>query len=287
MTSERRPALPFAVVCGAALALGVVLVVVVSHPAGEVEPSAPTGIPAPTGSPSPTGGRSPGAPNPSPPTATDSGYPWHTDIVVTTFWVGEIFDPDAADGSQELSTYDSAWMSSYGGCDGVTTGGSCETEPRTASNGYFPTSMTPRENPFYLDVPFDDVNDPNAFALRDAVVPWAGEQPYASHSGDRDFSYLKNRWVELVYQGRTCFGQIQDAGPGVYDDAAYVFGTDDARPANTRYGGAGLDVSPALTGCLGLPELNGMTPGISWRFVEAEDVPTGPWTLVVTTSGVR
>lgn len=52
-------------------------------------------------------------------------------------------------------------------------------------------------------------------------------------------------------------------------------------------GGAGLDVSPALTGCLGFPELDGITPGLSWRFVEESEVPPGPWTRLVTTSGVR
>jgi len=38
---------------------------------------------------------------------TQGKYPWHTDIVATTFWVGEVFDPNAADGSQVISTYDS------------------------------------------------------------------------------------------------------------------------------------------------------------------------------------
>ena len=50
-------------------------------------------------------------------------YPWHTNIVATTFWVGEVFDPNAADGSQVFSTYDSQWMASYGGCDGRLTSG--------------------------------------------------------------------------------------------------------------------------------------------------------------------
>ena len=216
-----------------------------------------------------------------------SGYPWHTGIVSTTFWVGEIFDPDAPDGSQEISTYDSDWLAAYGGCDGIAVAGECRTEARTATNDYFPTRMTPRQNPFYLDLPYDDVNDPVGFAERDAVIPWAGAEPYRSHRGDTGFSYLKNRWVQLVHDGRTCYGQIEDAGPGEYHDAAYVFGADDARPANTRYGGAGMDVSPALTGCLGFADLDDITPGVSWRFVEASEVPAGPWTRLITTSGVR
>lgn len=222
-----------------------------------------------------------------PPGAGPSEYPWHRDIVATTFWVGEVFDPDADDGSQEVSAYDSDWLGSYGGCDGVVVDGVCETEPRTADRHYFPSSMVPRQNPFYLDLPYDDINDPRGFAMRDEVIPWAGVEPYASHRGDRSFSYLKNRWVELVRGDRRCFGQIQDAGPGVYDDAEYVFGADDARPANRRFGGAGLDVSPALTGCLGFPELDGDDARVDWRFVEEWEVPAGPWTILVTTTQVR
>ena len=44
---------------------------------------------------------------------------------------------------------------------------------RSADNGYFPRHMTPRQNPFYLDLPFDDINNSTAFAQRSSVVPWA------------------------------------------------------------------------------------------------------------------
>ena len=220
----------------------------------------------------------------------DGTYPWHTGIVATTFWVGEIFDPKAADGSQVESAYDSSWMRHYGGCDGrVVRHGrrsTCETQRRTAANGWFPTDMRPGENPFYLDVPFDDVNDPIAFRQRCGVVPWAQDPGYRGHCRDRTFSYLKNRWVRIVGPaGRTCYGQVEDAGPGKYHDAAYVFGSHDVRPANRRYGGAGMDVSPALNGCLGFAALNGDADRISWSFVEADDVPPGPWTRIVTRRG--
>jgi hypothetical protein len=221
------------------------------------------------------------------PTGAGHGYPWHTDIVATTFWVGEVFDPGAVDGSQERSTYDSAWMRSYGGCDGVIVDGSCETERRSAADEFFPTRMTPLENPFYLDLPYDDVNDPHGFEMRGEVVPWAGDAAYRSSIDDRTVSLIKNRWVRLAANGRVCYGQVQDAGPGVYDDAAYVFGDDDRRPANTRFNGAGLDVSPAINGCLGFRELDGQDELVDWQFVEADEVPAGPWRIIVTTSGVQ
>ena len=102
-------------------------------------------------------------------------YPRHTGIIATTFWVGEIFDPSSPNGSQVISTYDAHWMPHYGGCDGVMTDGGCQTQRRVAANGYFPTRMTPRENPFYLDLPFDDVNNAAAFSQR--ALPPVGEPP--------------------------------------------------------------------------------------------------------------
>lgn len=48
-----------------------------------------------------------------------------------------------------------------------------------------------------------------------------------------------------------------------------------------------LDVSPALNGCLGFAALDGALDRVDWRFVEAADVPPGPWWRLVTTSGVR
>lgn len=213
-------------------------------------------------------------------------YPLHKGIVATTFWVGEIFDPHSADGSQVISTYDAFWMRHYGGCDGVVIHGSCETQRRVAANGFFPTRMTPRENPFYLDLPFDDINNPAAFSQRAQVIPWAHDPGYAGRAHDPAFSYIKNRWVRLMRDGRTCYGQIEDAGPGVYDDYQYVFGTADRRPASKLYNGAGLDVSPALTGCLGFTELNGDDDRVTWQFVDKVDVPPGPWTKLITTAGV-
>lgn len=254
------------------------------------EPSPPAqSAAAPSPPPSPPPAAPSAVPRPSPRAEPAAGrtYPWHTDIVATTFWVGEIFDPQAPDGSQAYSTYDSAWLESYGGCDGVVVDGACRTEARVAANGYAPTRMTPRENPFYLDLPYDDINNAAAFRERASVIPWAGEPAYAGRATDTSFSYMKNRWVRIRSGGRECYGQIQDAGPGQYRDKAYVFGADDARPANTSFNGAGMDVSPALNGCLGFKQVNGQDDRVDWQFVDDRDVPPGPWKSIVTTRQVR
>src|SRR4028118_2366509 len=64
-----------------------------------------------------------GSPPPTSPELQSRQYSVHTSIVATTFWVGEIFDSAVSDGSQEISTYDDAWMESYGGWGGVGGGG--------------------------------------------------------------------------------------------------------------------------------------------------------------------
>jgi hypothetical protein len=211
--------------------------------------------------------------------APDATYPWHTGIASTTFWVGQVIN-SSSDGSQVYSTYDAQWEAHYGGCDGIQTGRTCRPEPRTAANGFFPAAMTARENPFYLDLPFDDVHNARARAERNTVVPWAHQvTPEPS-------SVMKNRWVELQKDGRTCFGQIEDAGPEQYADARYVFGTHDERPANRKINGAGLDVSPALNGCLGFGSFDSDQDRVNWRFMDNGAVAPGPWTTVITTSPV-
>ena len=282
----------------AVVALVTTLIFVAAQPGSRSPGSAVSGTPraTPSESATPADSAAPtstpsvvAAPPPHPPVASAAArmYPWHTGIVSTTFWVGEIFDPNASDGSQMISTYDSNWFASYGGCDGIRTGGACSTETRTAANGYFPTAMTPKENPFYLDLPFDDINDATALKTRQSVIPWAGDPAYAGARANSNLSLMKDRWVRIAANGHTCYGQIEDAGPGQYHDANYVFGTTDARPANKKFNGAGMDVSPALNGCLHYTELNGENDTVNWQFVEAKDVPAGPWRTVITASGVR
>jgi len=293
-----RLLLLFALGCATAVALAATAAPATSRKPGRNRTTPTVTTPTTTTTPTPV---APGA------------YPWHTSIVSTTFWVGEIFNASAADGSQVCSTYDSAWASRWsggvnlgpaasgtdcagapvGGCDGVPSGTTlatftCTTERRTAANGYFPTSprVRPAENPFYLDLPFDDVNNAAAFKHRCQVVPWASQYP-SSDCANQSFSYMKNHWVRIVGpNGNTCYGQIEDAGPFKYDDEAYVFGSTDGRPVSRQANNAGLDVSPALNGCLGFKELDGDSDKVSWQFVDAAQVPAGPWTLVVTTSGV-
>jgi hypothetical protein len=89
-------------------------------------------------------------------------YPVHTNITATVFWIGE----PVGNGSSEdnaLSAYDDQWKAHYGGFDDYRS---------VRRSPYFP-SFKPRENPFYLDVPYNDFAD-NASPRADrTAVPWA------------------------------------------------------------------------------------------------------------------
>ncbi len=209
-------------------------------------------------------------------------YPVHTGITATVFWIGE----PRGNGSSEdnsVSAWDDDWLAHYGGVD--------DPRPlRRAEDGYFPRGFAPRENPFYVDLPYHDFDESGRpRADRMEVVPWAAE--YASEVSayrrrGRPFSLLKNRWVKLMRAGRACYAQWEDTGPYVYDDAAYVFGAGDRRPRNRRARSAGIDVSPAVRDCLAFRGRNNAENRVDWQFVNAGDVPAGPWRRVVTTRQV-
>jgi hypothetical protein len=213
------------------------------------------------------------------PPSTAGSFPKHTNITATVFWIGE----PVGNGSSEnnaLSAWDDAWQAHYGGFDDY---GYLRRAP------FFPR-FEPHENPFYLDLPYNDFTESGAARLdRTRVVPWATKY-LAELSSGRPFSLLKNRWVKLwrTVGGRTaaCYGQIEDSGPYLYDDAAYVFGSNDRRPRSGKANNAGMDVSPALRDCLHFSGLNNDSNRLSWQFVEARQVPRGPWRLVVTTRQV-
>ena len=192
-------------------------------------------------------------------------YILHENVTVTIFWVGEAGGGENGYIPNSQSAWDEKWQEHYGGVD----------DPDDRA-GYFPADFTPLENPFYFALPYNDFNSNGArksSAFYD--VYWAGERDW----GCRE-SMCKNRWIKIVKGEKTAYAQWEDAGPFGEDDAPYVFGQ--AAPANQVNGNAGLDVSPAVRDYLGLSDID----KVSWRFVDFEDVPDGPWKRVITGSGI-
>ncbi len=175
-------------------------------------------------------------------------FTWRENVWTTTFWIGQGKLKSVPGSScNRKSAWDRNWVASYGGLD----------HP-TKREGYRPAAFYPKQNPFYVALPFNDLVNPDISAK---WVPW-----WNPHT-PRWTSQLKGRWIEIEHQGRSAFAQWKDVGPWVTSDPEYVFG------GARHKGRAGLDVSPAVRDFLGLRG-SGYT---RWRFVEEKNVPPGPW----------
>jgi hypothetical protein len=186
----------------------------------------------------------------------ESRYPWKRDIVTTVFWIGE--EPTANNPvPNRASSWDRQWTKNYGGFD----------DPNPAHRrDFIPAKFTPRQNPFYCALPYNDKAGTGHKPEAPRVVPWFNE----SYQGP-GLSTCKGRWVEIRKGNRVAYAQWEDAGPFRTDHWQYVFG--DERPKPNLNKGAGLDVSPAVRDYLGI----GLMDVTDWRFVEFSEVPRGPW----------
>ena len=91
-------------------------------------------------------------------------YPWHFDITATYFYIGEQATknnpvPNTA------SSWDSAWDDNYGGFDDPNP---ANRDPRT----YAPLGFTPQLNPFYIALPYNDIDKGGPKPEAAKVIPW-------------------------------------------------------------------------------------------------------------------
>lgn len=183
-------------------------------------------------------------------------YPWKNAIVTTVFWIGE--NPTANNPvPNHASSWDNAWARNYGGYDNPN---------RSRRRDFIPVAFTPRQNPFYCALPYNDKAREGHRPEAARVVPWFNE----AYRGP-GLSVCKDRWVAIRKGDRVVYAQWEDAGPFRTDHWEYVFGND--RPKPNLNHGAGLDVSPAVRDYLGLAE----TDVTDWKFVDFAEVPQGPW----------
>ncbi len=183
-------------------------------------------------------------------------YPWKTNIVSTVFWIGEV-PTENNPVPNTKSSWDANWVGSYGGFD--------TPDPSNRRN-YIPVNFTPRQNPFYVALPYNDVTHGQFKPEAALVIPWF-KQGYTAPGQ----SVCKGRWLAIRKGNRVCYAQWEDCGPFRTDHFQYVFQNE--RPKPNLNHGAGLDVSPAVRDYLGLQS----TDVTDWQFVEVRDVPAGPW----------
>jgi len=190
-------------------------------------------------------------------------YPWKLAIPITLFWIGESASQNNPTPNNR-SSWDSAWQQNFGGVD--------DPDPASrvanhATGDFRPAGFTPKLNPFYIALPYNDRLSSGAYRPEAArVIPWFSRANVAPGQ-----SVCHSRWIQIHLNGRNCFAQWEDCGPWLTDDWDYVFGN--KPPRNTSNGGAGLDVSPAVRDFLGIKS----GQKVHWRFIEADLVPYGPW----------
>ena len=198
-------------------------------------------------------------PKKSPTPKRPGAFPWHFDITATYFYIGELATkrnpvPNTA------SSWDSAWDDNYGGFD--------DPDPRHRDPvTYAPKAFTPQLNPFYVALPYNDIQRGGPKPEAASVIPW-----YRRDKEGKYESVCRGTWVQIYYNGRYCFAQWEDCGPFVTDDWEYVF--KGKRPRNQANNGAGIDISPAVRDYLGI---KGGSAVVHWRFVDFSLVPGGPW----------
>jgi hypothetical protein len=186
----------------------------------------------------------------------------HTNITTTYFWVGEGASSDNANISNSPSTWDEEWQQHYGGVD----------SPKHR-NGFSPSAFKPKENPFYVALPYNDINQKTSTRRESAGIC----RPTAVQT-DAHHSFCKNSWIAIRHNGEIVYAQWEDAGPNGENDAAYMRGTH--APRNTFDTRAGLDVSPAVKDYLKLSDVS----KTDWVLVTPGQVQAGPWKETVTTS---
>lgn len=190
-------------------------------------------------------------------------YPWKTRITASVFWIGGV--PSASNPAPiHKSSWDGNWSGNFGGYDNPDP----ETRIADHATGEFrPKSFIPKLNPFYIALPYNDLINHTAHKPEASrVIPW-----FARMRPEPGKTVCKGRWVQIYRNGRSCFAQWEDSGPQLTDDWEYVFGN--KPPKNSLHNQAGICISPAVRDYFGLKS----GQKVHWRFVEAGQVPYGPW----------
>lgn len=190
-------------------------------------------------------------------------YPWRMSVTATVFWIGELPSQNNPTPNTK-SSWDQSWTSNFGGFDDPEPGG------RVAdfkSGEFRPKSFSPKLNPFYIALPYNDVISSSVHKPEASkVIPW-----FSRLNPEPGKTVCKGRWLQIYCNNRSCYAQWEDCGPWVTDDWEYVFGN--KPPKNTSNQSAGIDISPSVRDYLGVAS----GQKVHWRFVEAGQVPYGPW----------
>ena len=148
---------------------------------------------------------------------------WKENIITTVFWIGE--RPTKNNPTpNHASSWDPSWALNYGGYD--------DPDPAARRN-FIPVAFTPRQNPFYCALPYNDVTRGTTKPEARVVIPW-----FRQAFQQEGHSVCKSHWVAIRHGNRTAYAQWEDCGPFRTDHYQYVFGNGAAAPELERWRGA-------------------------------------------------
>ena len=91
--------------------------------------------------------------------------------------------------------------------------------------GYLPAAFTPRQNPFYVALPYNDVTRGTTKPESRQVIPW-----FRQAFEQEGKSVCRDRWVAIRRGNKVCYAQWSDCGPFRTDHWQYVFGNERPKP---------------------------------------------------------
>ena len=98
-----------------------------------------------------------------PPAKAAERYPWKNEIVTTTFWIGEKPTQNNPVPNHK-SSWDGKWAENYGGTD--------TPDRKSRTSEFIPANFVPRQNPFYVALPYNDKTSNGHKPEAKQVIPW-------------------------------------------------------------------------------------------------------------------
>ena len=133
-------------------------------------------------------------------------YPWRLNITATVFWVGE--EPTERNPvANHKSSWDSAWRENFGGFDNP--------DPVCRTMDFRPKTFIPRQNPFYVALPYNDVSRGEHKAEASRVIRGSAantrerDNPSARADGCKSFTTS----VPVLPNGKTAAPSPRKTGP--------------------------------------------------------------------------
>lgn len=197
----------------------------------------------------------------------------------TYFWVNEPPSEDNKHIGSADTAYVKNWYIEYGGPEDPT-------EKREASNDYKPKAFDPKENHFFVAIPYIDLENGTKKEEAEAF-PWFKKLK-------KEDSIIKNVWVEIEYGNKTCYAQVVDVGPIGVDRFRFVLTGKD----EVEWEIPGINLSLAVRDFLDYES----GKKLKWRFcvskeelekkdfdrvAEGKGIPDGPWKIKITDSGMN